>query len=283
MTVTHPRWLVKKAARCALMLGATTARRLAADKNEPASPSVRVLTYHRFAEASRDPWSVRPDIFEQHMRFVAERGLAVSLDQVLRFARGEITLPNGSVLITMDDGFSSVRTVAAPIMKRYGVPGVAYITTSLVESDSTTPDGERYLTWQQASELPAFGLVVGSHAHTHRSLGRMTPAEAREEGATSKRLLTQHIDQPIESFAYPFGMRPDETPETARVLGEVGYTSVFIAQHGTIERGADVLRLPRVKVEGGEPAWALRLTCEGAMDRWKLVDELLWRLQRPGA
>lgn len=283
MTVARSRWIAKKAARCALMLGATAARKVAATRSDPHTPSVRVLTYHRFSEAPREPWSVRPDIFEQHMRFVAERGLAVSLDQVLRFARGEIDLPDGSVLITMDDGFSSVRSVAAPIMQRYGVPGVAYITTSLVDSDSTTPDGERYLTWQQAAELPAFGLTVGSHAHTHRSLGRMTPAEAREEGITSKRLLEQHIDQPIESFAYPFGMRPDESPATARLLAEVGYTSVFIAQHGTIERGADVCRLPRVKVEGGEPAWAFRVTCEGAMDRWKLVDDMLWRLQRPSA
>lgn len=283
MTITHPRWFAKKAARCALMLGATATRKFNTERNEPSSPSVRVLTYHRFAEAPRDPWCVRPDIFEQHMRFVAERGLAVSLDQVLRFTRGEVDLPNGSVLITMDDGFSSVRNVAAPIMQRYGVPGVAYITTSLVDGDSTTPDGERYLTWRETSELPAFGLVVGSHAHTHRSLGRMNPEEAREEGAVSKQLLEQHTDQPIESFAYPFGMRPDETAVTARLLGEVGYTSVFIAQHGTIERGADVLRLPRIKVEGGEPAWAFRVTCEGAMDRWKLIDDMLWRLQRPEA
>lgn len=281
MTVSSQRWVAKKAARFAFMLGTSAAQRIAPRIVNNPRPTVRVLTYHRFAEAARDPWCVNPDVFEQHMRFLAERKLAVSLQQVLSFARGEIDLPHGSVLVTMDDGFSSVRTVAAPIMQRHGIPGVAYITTSLVGTDHRTDDGEGYLSWQQVCELSGLGLEVGSHAHTHRSLGKMSPNDARDEGARSKQLLEQHLGHPIESFAYPFGMRPDESPTTAQLLGDLGYTSVFIAQHGTIQRGADPLRLPRVKVEGGEPSWMFQLTCEGAMDGWKLVDDTLWRLQRP--
>ena len=35
------------------------------------------------------------------------------------------------------------------------------------------------------------------------------------------------------------------------------------------------------EVEGGEGAWTFPLLCQGAMDAWKLVDDTLWRLQRP--
>lgn len=280
MTVSAERWLVKKAARAAVMLGSTTVNTLLRSSKAHRT-TVRVLTYHRFGKATRDPWCVDASTFEEQMRWLGEKQLAVSLDEVLRFARGEIDLADGSVLITMDDGFSSVATVAGPIMKRYGIPGVAYITTSLVNSDNTTADGERYLTWEQVARLPEYGLVVGSHAHTHSSLGKMRIEDAAYEGANSKTLLEANTGLRIESFAYPFGMRPDESPATARALNEAGYSSVFIAQHGVIRKGSDILRLPRVKVEGGENAWMFRAICEGGMDAWKLFDDTLWRLQRP--
>lgn len=281
MSVSKRRWVTKKAARYALMLASSAARKVVPQHPSASTPTVRILTYHRFGHCPRDPWCVDTEVFETQMRRLSEQGLAVSLDQVVRFARGELQLRDGSVLVTMDDGFSSVRTVAAPIMQRYGIPGVAYLTTSLIESDATTLDGERYLTWQQAGELSAFGLTVGSHAHTHSSLGQMPIDQACAEGETSKRLLEQHLGLAIHSFAYPFGMRPDESPATAHALGALGYESVLIAQHGVVHRGADVLRLPRIKVEGGEPAWTFDLICAGAMDAWKFVDDTLWRLQRP--
>ena len=282
MSVSWKRWLAKKAARNAVMATGWATRNLRSGGNGHSAPEVRVLTYHGFGEATRDPYYVRPDVFEDHLRYIAEHDLAVSLDDVMAFVRGERLLKDGSVLVTMDDGLLSVAEHAAPLMKRYGVPGVAYITTALVGEDYTAQGNpERYLTWDEVEALPASGLTVGSHAHTHRSLGEMPLAEAREEGERSKELLDQHMDAPVESFAYPFGMRPDETPETARALTETGYTSVFIAQHGAIVQGADPARLPRIKVEGGELSLTFPLICQGAMDVWKVGDDTLWRLQRP--
>ena len=281
MTVSRARWAVKKAARKALMLGSASARMLEKGSGT-AGPTVRVLTYHGFGEAVRDPWYVPPDVFEDQLRFLAEHRLAVSLSDVLAFVAGDKSLKDGSVLITMDDGLGSVATHAAPLMRRYGVPGVAYVTTSLIGLDhreQARPD--RYMTWDEVAALPLAGIDVGSHAHTHRSLGKMPLQEAIDEGARSKELLERHTGAPVTSFAYPFGMRPDETPETGRALAELGYRTIFIAQHGTLQRGADVSRLPRVKVEGGDGFWTFPLLCKGAMDAWKLVDDTLWRLQRP--
>jgi peptidoglycan/xylan/chitin deacetylase (PgdA/CDA1 family) len=284
MSVSRGRWVAKKSARRALAVGSLLSGSLWARRVLAPGPRVRVLTYHGFERVDRDPWHVTPEVFEAQLRWLSERGLAVSLDDVLAFARGERTLPDGAALITMDDGLSSVSTIAGPIMKRYGVPGVAFVTTSLVGVDPT-PHGapERYMTWDEVERLPELGLTVGSHAHSHVSLGRLPLEQAREEGARSRELLQQHLDQPVTSFAYPFGMRLDESPDTARVLGEMGYESVFIAQHGVIRPGADPLRLPRIKVEGGEDAWMFRLICQGGMDAWKLFDDTMYHLQRPPA
>ncbi|HSV69351.1 MAG TPA: polysaccharide deacetylase family protein [Methylibium sp.] len=275
MTVAVHRWAVKKIARRAVVLG--SAARTAIAPRSRNGPTVRVLTYHRFGTCRRDPWCVDVASFEAQMRWLGESGLAVSLDDLLAFTRGEKALADGSVLVTMDDGYSSVWTVAAPIMQRYGIPGVAYVTTGLV---GVSAPGERYLSWDEVARLYEAGLTVGSHAHTHRSIAKLSPDEARSEALRSKDLLESCTGRPVHSFAYPFGMRPDENPATAQLLLECGYRSVFIAQHGTVLRGADPARLPRVKVEGGDPLWLFKRLCQGGMDAWRHVDDSLWRLQR---
>jgi len=279
MSVSMLRWVVKKAARRAMVLGSFLSGSLGLRRALARGPVVRVLTYHRFGDAERDPWCVSAVEFERQMCWLAEQRLAVSLDDVVRFVRGEQALPDGAVLVTMDDGFSSVLHIAAPIMQRHGIASVAYVTTGFV--GTTGISGERYLSWDEVAQLPAAGVGVGSHAHTHRSMARLSAAEALDEAQRSKRLLEQHLGAAVQSFAYPFGMRSDESPDTARMLSGSGYDTVFIAQHGTLARGADLARLPRVKVEGGEPLWMFKLLCRGGMDGWKLFDDTLWKLQKP--
>lgn len=281
MTVSVLRWVVKKAARRATVLGSYASGSLCLRKRLRRDSTVRVLTYHRFGDANRDPWCVSAEDFEQQMRWLYERKMAVSIDDLVQFARGEKELADGSVLVTMDDGFSSVLQIAAPIMQRYGISSVAYVTTGFVGTISAS--GERYLTWDEIKRLPSAGVTVGSHAHTHRSMAKLSAQVAQEEARRSKWLLEQHLGSKVHSFAYPFGMRTDESSATARMLEDSGYSTVFIAQHGTVRRGSSLIRLPRVKVEGGEPLWMFKLLCKGGMDAWKLIDDTLWKLQPPAA
>jgi peptidoglycan/xylan/chitin deacetylase (PgdA/CDA1 family) len=281
MSVSLHRWVIKKAARYVAVVGSFVTGSLAIRRAASKGPTVRVLTYHRFGEAHRDPWCVSAADFEAQMKWLAEQRLAVSLEDIERFVRGEAPLKDGAVLVTMDDGFSSWLHIAAPILKKYRVPAVAYVTTSFV--GTTSISGEPYLTWPEVKQLREAGLTIGSHAHTHRSVAKLPAAVALEEGRQSKALIEQALGEPITSFAYPFGMRTDESPATANMLAGCGYRTVFIAQHGTIRPGMNLVRLPRVKVEGGEPLWMFKLLCRGGMDAWKLFDDTLWRLQKPAA
>lgn len=275
MTESVGRWRIKKAARKAVMLGSLASSSIAV-RRMTGKPRVRVLTYHRFGHVDRDPWCVAPQAFEEQMRWLSGQKLAVSLDDVLRFARGEVELAGGSILVTMDDGLSSVLTGAAPVLRRYGIPAVLYITTEAIGNpDAGKGAGEEFLTWEQVAALSAGGMTIGSHGHTHRSMARLRPDEVRVEGRQSKELIEARLGKAVTSFAYPFGMRGDESPSTEAVLAECGYRSVFISQHGTIQKGANPLRLPRIKVEAGEPLWMFKLLCKGGMDAWALADSLL--------
>jgi peptidoglycan/xylan/chitin deacetylase (PgdA/CDA1 family) len=275
MTIPTLRWAAKKAARRATVMGSLASGALLTRK--VVGPTrMRAITYHRFGESRHDPYCVSVQTFEAQMRWLAEQRLAVSLDQVLRFVRGETDVADDSVLVTIDDGFRSVLTIAAPILKRYAIPAVAYITTSAVENEPAgKAAGEAFLEWPEVSALHASGLTIGSHGNTHRSMAKLDIAEVREEGRVSKGLLERQLGVAVTSFAYPYGMRTDESPATMEALAGCGYDSIFIAQHGALRAGSDSRRLRRIKVEGGEPLWMFRLLCRGGMDAWGLADRVL--------
>ncbi|MGH9432777.1 MAG: polysaccharide deacetylase family protein [Terriglobia bacterium] len=98
-----------------------------------------VLMYHSIVE---DPKRTANSIgisqpkasFEGHIRTLAKRYNAVSIEQVAQFAKEGRPLPAKSVAVTFDDGFADNYDVAMPILNRYGVPATFYILVNAVET-----------------------------------------------------------------------------------------------------------------------------------------------------
>jgi hypothetical protein len=165
--ISHSRWYLKKAARKGLAATAWASGWLAAGESVATAARVRVLTYHRFGESAYDPFCVSPGDFEAQMRYLAEGGLAVSLDDLEAFLAGGKDLPDRAVLVTVDDGFRSVYTEMLPVLREYAVPAVAYATPSLIRDparpsapcDASAAEPEEYLTWDELGLLAAGGVT----------------------------------------------------------------------------------------------------------------------------
>lgn len=274
------RWYIKKAARGGVAYGTWASGLLGAARAFRRGPRVRALTYHRVGDAPQDPFCVHRDDFEAQIRLLAEERRAVSLEQVQDFVAGTGSVPEDACLVTLDDGNISNLSEALPILRRWGVPAVFYVTSSLVGGDF---EGlvERFMMPDELRELASSELVsIGAHARTHRSLGLMNIAEARDEAKRSKDELEDILGAEVSSFAYPFGTRSDFSTETDRAVADAGYEIAFNSMHGSIGSSNDPISLPRVKVEGGEPLMMFELISRGAMDPWRAVDANLWRLQR---
>lgn len=102
--------------------------------------SLKILCYHGFAlddeAVFRPAMFIRPATFEARLDTLRRYGFRVlPLDQgVERLYAG--TLPNRSLVITVDDGFHSVRDVALPALERRGLTATVYVTTYYVEHPS---------------------------------------------------------------------------------------------------------------------------------------------------
>lgn len=279
-TNSQVRWLCKKGARQAVALGSHTMAPLTAAAT---APGVRVLTYHRFGTAIRDPFCVAARDFEAQMKYLAENDLAISLDQLLEFLAGRQSLPQTRVLVTIDDGLQSLHSVALPILREFSIPAAAFVSPGLLSAAGpTVTAAEPYMNWEQIGELAQANIAIGSHALTHRSLGRLSASEVENEVRQSKEIIEQQLGTTASSFAYPFGTYADFNDLTASSLRDAGYLCAFTSQHGAIHASENPFALPRVKVEGGENLRMFQRIVGGGLDAWRAVDRTLWRLQARG-
>jgi peptidoglycan/xylan/chitin deacetylase (PgdA/CDA1 family) len=276
--IGYLRWLLKKGARRSVALGSAITR----SRHGQSVPRLRALTYHRFGDSRRDPFCVRVEDFEAQMAWLAQEHRAVSLTELEAFRAGRATLSRESVVVTIDDGFRSTYAAALPILRRYGIPAVAFLPVGQIgggDGAVADPAPEPHLTWEEVDGLSRAGIAVGSHAWTHRSLGRMSANEARQEAQRSRATLEDRLGVAVTSFAYPFGTRADFNAATRTILERCGYRSAFTSQHGCVRPGDDPFVLPRIKVEGAEPLWMFRRLVRGGLDAWRWVDRTLWRWQ----
>jgi peptidoglycan/xylan/chitin deacetylase (PgdA/CDA1 family) len=277
------RWMLKKVSRTAVARGSSLLADALPRGLAATSRPVRALTYHRFGLSPRDPFCVSAEAFAAQMQELAKRGLAVSLAQLKSFLAGEVELPRDAVLVTVDDGFQSLRSVALPILRHFAIPAVAFVSAGLVRTQTGKgpihADPEQYLSWRDLELLVQHGVSIQSHGLTHRSLGRLALREARIELVRSRHLLQGRLGLPVDAFAYPFGTRADFNPAIARLVSEAGYQIAFTSQHGAIQRDGDLHTLPRTKVESGETVETFVSLVQGGLDAWRWIDRGLWRLQ----
>ena len=90
-----------------------------------------ILAYHRIAIARSDPFDlcVAPAVFRDHMRYIRERCLPVSLGQLADFVRSG-RIPSRAVAVTFDDGYVDNLTVASVILEEFGIPATFFVTTA---------------------------------------------------------------------------------------------------------------------------------------------------------
>jgi len=103
------------------------------------SCSAAILIYHSVMEDPRDQNAFlggmghSRHVFRGHMELLARRYHPASLGQVRQFVRGEGELPDRSVAVTFDDGYTDNYEIAAPVLNELGVPATFYATVDCVE------------------------------------------------------------------------------------------------------------------------------------------------------
>jgi peptidoglycan/xylan/chitin deacetylase (PgdA/CDA1 family) len=97
-----------------------------------------ILMYHSVAHAPQAAWihprnRVPPGQFEAHARFLSRHRHVVSMSELVTSLELGVTPAPGTVAITFDDGYLDNLTVAAPILRNYGLSATLYLSTANLE------------------------------------------------------------------------------------------------------------------------------------------------------
>lgn len=203
-----------------------------------------VLMYHFFYNAKAggkgpdNNW-MEISAFEEQMKYLSENNFYFpSWEEVEAYINGTKSLPEKSVVVTIDDGDKTFIDLAIPIINKYNVKATSFVVTSW--------NGD----WLPKS-YKSNHLDFQSHSHDmHRSgangKGRfvnLSYKEALEDVKKSKNIIGN-----CTVFCYPFGHYNDNAK---KVLKDAGYKLAFTTQGGRVYPGADKYALPRVRVSKG--------------------------------
>ncbi len=197
---------------------------------------IPILCYHQFSPGAkaRNQLAVAARVFEEQLAYLTGNGYQViplaELDAILS---RKLPVPEKTVVLTIDDGYRSIYTIAYPLLKKYNIPATVFLYTDFV-------GGSAALSWQQLREMQDSGLIdVQSHTRTHASLALTSNdtnqsqyrTRVRDEIRQAEKMLEQHLGKKPRYLSYPYG---DSSDYTIGVLRQSGYALAM-----TVERGAN--------------------------------------------
>lgn len=222
----------------------TTSASTTNSKEDKSRKGIPVLMYHFFYDAKKGEKGVdnnwmEVSAFEEQMKYLSDNNYYFpTWSEVEDFIEGKKTLPQKSVVITIDDGDETFIKYAIPIIEKYKVKATSFVVTSW--------NGD-WLPKQYKSAKMDFQ----SHSHDmHRAgaNGKGRFVNLSYQDALADVTKSKNIIGNCTIFCYPFGHYNENA---IKVLKEAGYKLAFTTKQGRVYPGANKYQLPRVRMVKG--------------------------------
>jgi peptidoglycan/xylan/chitin deacetylase (PgdA/CDA1 family) len=216
-----------------------------------------ILSYSRFNDDTSAS-SITADQFEAHLAELSAGNYAVwPLSRLVDALTAGRTVPERTVVITLDEAHRSAYDVALPLLRRYDFPATLFITTDTVDRA-----GPESLTWDQISQMARSGVELGNQSASHPHLLGQDRAYVMGQFARAGERIRAETGISPTVAAYPYGEFSDEVQD---ILRSLGYRAAVGQQSGVAHARGDFFAMPR---------FAMNDTL-GSLDRFRLAVQAL--------
>jgi len=208
-----------------------------------ANAQLPIMMYHAhpnfgFSEAS----------FTNHMDLLSNNDYhTITMDRFYDWMVDDHPLPIRPIVLSFDDNYIRVYTIAYPVMKSRGLAGINFAHSDYVGVGGTND----HCDWVEICEMESDGVfLTESHTKTHPHLTSLPDIQATEEIEGSKSAIDSNIPGKIcRHIAYPYG---DYNPTIISKCQNAGYiTGVTTINGFNYRESTPLFELRRIAV-GGE-------------------------------
>ena len=197
-----------------------------------------VLMYHRFGENKYPTTNIKMDQFSDHIKeLIKTKYNVIKIQDGLNAIQNISLVKDRSVIITIDDAYSSVFNNAWPILKKYGLPFTLFVSTDVI--DNKTPG---YMSWEEIRILRDNGVTIGSQTKSHPHMHNLSENQIVKELEFSNSRFVQEIGSKPEIFAYPYGEYNLNVVEKIKING---FKAAFGQHSGVAHLSLGLYQLPR--------------------------------------
>ncbi|HSN58867.1 MAG TPA: polysaccharide deacetylase family protein [Clostridiaceae bacterium] len=201
---------------------------------------VPVLMYHSIAVEEGNPIRMPVEQFDSEMKYIKDQGYTtLTMKELYSYFENQVPIPEKSIVITLDDGYSDNYTAAFPVLKKYGLKATVFVVTSTIDVNPNC------LTSAQIKEMDKAGIQIESHTVTHRDLDSLSYSEQLAELKDSKAALEKLLGRTVDYVAYPTGKYNDDT---IKAVAEAGYKMAFTTNGRWSDTADGILTLDRVYI-----------------------------------
>jgi peptidoglycan/xylan/chitin deacetylase (PgdA/CDA1 family) len=161
--------------------------------------------------------------FERTLGFIRQHYKVVDIEQVKAAAADTAVLPKRAGLITFDDGWRDTLEHALPLLKKYQLPAVMFVTTELLDSaDNRWWQDALVEVMMDTAKTAALSSQLGIEVDAERLSWRLAAALAALAPQQRRELLARYVDLNL----------PHAQMVKAADLAEIAGSTLAIGAHG---------------------------------------------------
>ena len=210
-----------------------------ASEEEKDGIALPVIMYHSILKdpARAGKYVVSPDLLRSDLEYLKNNGYTTVLPKdLIRYVKGEESLPEKPVMITFDDGYLNNLTYAVPILEQLDMCAVISPVGKYTQNFSETKDPNpnyAHMSWDEIKEAEQSGRIeIANHSYDMHNQDRRKGCKKRvgeseedyksalaEDIGKMQSLLKENCNLEPKCFTYPYGAVCETSIEVLKKMG----------------------------------------------------------------
>lgn len=181
--------------------------------------------------------NVTPENFKAQMNYIKDNGYTtITLDDLYQYLNGSKKVPKKSIVITIDNGYSSIYRYAYPTLKELNFKATIFISSDSINSKD-------YLKNNELKDMVNNSIDIESNSTKDEILSNLSVSSQNTSLANSKKSIQDITGKEVKYLAYPQGKCSESTKKAAK---DSGYLMAFNLANKLADKKDNLLNVDRL-------------------------------------